>query len=142
MYRQTLAMAVHRHNPDFEVMIANPASMDGEAERFAPHVLVRDDDGIEVGSPDGVVCWVGVNIDDHLKVRISVEGKVSEVHEASLDEVLSALDEVAKLLSEDDTRQGREGDSTTPRLRRNAANLSRSFVLRYFETATPLKRQP
>lgn len=95
MYRQTLAMVVHRHNPDFEVMIANPTSMDGEAERFAPHVLVRDDDGIEVGSPDGVVCWVGVNIDDHLKVRISVEGKV---HEASLHEVLSALDEVAKLL--------------------------------------------
>ena len=97
-------MAVHRHNPDFEVMIANPASMDGEAERFAPHVLVRDDDGIEVGSPDGVVCWVGVNIDDHLKVRISVEGKVSEVHEVSMDELLAVLDEAAKFVSENGIR--------------------------------------
>lgn len=113
MYRQTLAMAIHRHNPDFEVMIADPASLDGEVEHFVPHALVRDDDGIEVGSPDGVVCWVGVIIDDHLKVRISLNGEVSEVHEASLDEVLLALDETAKLLSEDGTRQGREGDVAT-----------------------------
>jgi len=110
MYREILALAIHRHDPDFEVMIADPATMDGEAERFAPHALVRDDDGIEVASPDGVVCWVGVIIDDHLKVRISVNGEISEVHEASLEEVLSALDEAAKLLSEDGIRQGREGD--------------------------------
>ena len=51
MYRESLALAVHRHNPDFEVMIADPASLDEEAERFGPHALVRDD-GIEVGSPD------------------------------------------------------------------------------------------
>ena len=43
MYRESLAMAIHRHNPDFEVMMADPASIDGEAERFGPHVLVRDD---------------------------------------------------------------------------------------------------
>jgi hypothetical protein len=50
MYRESLALAVHRHNPDFEVMIADPASMDGEAERFGPHALIRDDDRIEVAS--------------------------------------------------------------------------------------------
>jgi hypothetical protein len=100
MYRESLALAIHRHNPDFEVMIANPASMDGEAERFGPHALVRDDDGIEVGSPDGVVCWVGIMIDDHLKARISIDGKVSEIHEVSMDELLAALDEAAKFVSE------------------------------------------
>jgi hypothetical protein len=100
MYRESLALAIHRHNPDFEVMISDPVSMDGEAERFGPHALVRDDDGIEVGSPDGVVCWVGIIIDDHLKVRISVDGEVSEIHEVSLDELLAALDKVAQFVSD------------------------------------------
>ena len=53
MYRETLAMAVHRHDPDYEVMMADPASMDGEAERFRPHTLVRDDDGIGWARPTG-----------------------------------------------------------------------------------------
>ena len=100
MYRESLALAIHRHNPDFEVMISDPASMDGEATRFAPHALVRDDDGIDLGSPDGVVCWVGIMIDDHLKARISIDGKVSEIHEVSMDELLAALDEAAKFVSE------------------------------------------
>jgi hypothetical protein len=100
MYRESLALAVHQHNPNFEVMIADPASMDGEAERFAPHALIRDDDGIEVASPDGVMCWVGIIIDNHLHARISLNGKVSEVHDVSLYELLAALDEAAKFVSE------------------------------------------
>jgi hypothetical protein len=100
MYRESLALAVHRHNPEFEVMIADPASMDGEAERFGPHALVRDDDGIEVASTDGVMCWVGIIIDDHLKARISIDGKVSEIHEVGLNELLAVLDEAAKFVSE------------------------------------------
>ena len=72
MRRESLAPAVHRHNPDFEVMTVGPASMDGEAERFGPHTLIRDDDGIEVGLPDGFACSVGI-IDDHHKARISVD---------------------------------------------------------------------
>ncbi|HSL01199.1 MAG TPA: hypothetical protein VK869_12760 [Rubrobacteraceae bacterium] len=104
MYRETLALAVHRHNPDFEVMMADPASMNGEAERFSPHVLVRDDDGVEVASPDGVVCWVGIIIDDHLKARISIDGKVSEIHEVSLYELLTALDEATKFVSHNGIR--------------------------------------
>jgi hypothetical protein len=104
MYRQTLALAIHRHDPDFEVLIADPASLDGEAERFRPHVLVRDDDGIEEGSPDGVVCWVGVIIENHLQARISIDGEVSEVHEVSLEELLATLEETAELVLGKDAR--------------------------------------
>jgi hypothetical protein len=100
MYRESLALAVHRHSPHFQVMIADPASMDGEATRFMPHALVRDDDGMEVGSPEGVVCWIGIIIDDHLKARISIDGEVSEIHEVSLDEMLAALEEAARFVSD------------------------------------------
>ena len=100
MYRESLALAIHQHSPDFEVMIADPASLDGEADRFGPHTLIRDDDGIEIASPEGVVCWVGIIIDDHLKARISVDGRVSEIHEVSLEEVLAVLDGAANYVSE------------------------------------------
>jgi hypothetical protein len=53
-----------------------------------------------VGSPDGVVCWVGIMIDNHLKARISIAGEVTEVHEVSLEEVLAALGEVATFVSD------------------------------------------
>ena len=101
MYRESLALAVHRHNPDFEVMIADPLSMNREATRFGPHALVRDDDGAEIGAPDGVVCWVGITAEDNVKARISIDGRVSEIHEVSMDELLAALDEAAKSVSED-----------------------------------------
>lgn len=104
LYREAIALVIHRQRPDFEVLLASPDSLDGEAERFGPHALVRDDDGIEVGSPDSVVCWVGIIIDDHLEARISVDGKVSEVHEVSMDELLAVLDEAAKFVSENGIR--------------------------------------
>lgn len=104
MYREILAIAIHRHDPNFEVMIADPVSMDGEAERFAPQALVRNDDGIEVASPDSVVCWVGIMTEDHVKARISIDGRVSEIHEVSMDELLAALDEAARFVSEDGIR--------------------------------------
>jgi hypothetical protein len=46
------------------------------------------------------VCWVGIIIDDHLKARLSLDGNVSEIHEVSLDELLVALDEAAKFVSD------------------------------------------
>ena len=85
-------------------MIADPASVDGEAERVGPHALIRDDDGTEIVSSEGVVCWVDLIEDERLKARISVNGEVSEVHEASLEEVLSALDGVAEFVFEDSIR--------------------------------------
>jgi hypothetical protein len=72
------------------------------AERFGPHALIRDDDGIEVASPDGVVCWVSI-VDD-LEARISIDGKVSGIHEVSLYELLAVLDEAARFVSENGIR--------------------------------------
>ncbi len=99
MYRESLALAVQRARPNFEVLIANPQKLDGQVENIAPHVLVRDDDGLRTGSPDGVVSWVGIVIDDHFNARISVNGRISEIHDASLEQFLAALDETQKLIS-------------------------------------------
>jgi len=101
MYREFLALAIQRARPNFEVLVANPENLDGNVESIAPHALVRDDDGLQTWSPDGVVCWVGIVIDNPLNARISVNGRVSEIHDASFEEFLAALDETERLVSAD-----------------------------------------
>ena len=108
MYRESLALSIRQQYPNFEVLIADPAKVDGEVERFVPHALVRDDDGVETWSPNGVVCWVGIIIDNHLNARISVNGRISEIHDVSLDELLAALGEAQALIS------ANEGQETPP----------------------------
>ncbi len=59
MYRESLALSILRHRPNFEVMVASPEDLVGAMEHFAPHALVRDDDGAGTGTPDGVVVGSG-----------------------------------------------------------------------------------
>jgi hypothetical protein len=106
MYRQTLALCIRALRPDFEVLVAEPAKVDGEVERFAPQAVVRDDDGVETYSQDGVVCWVGIIVDDHLHARISVNGRISRIHDVSLQEVIAALEEAEGLISSSEEGQG------------------------------------
>ena len=49
-----------------------------------------------------MVCWVGIIIDNHLNARISVNGRISEIHDVSLDELLAALGEAQALISAND----------------------------------------
>ena len=120
MYRESLALSIRQQYPNFEVLIADPEKLDGEVERLAPHALVRDDDGVETGSPDGVVCWVGIIIDNHLHARISVGGSISEIHDVSLDELLAALGETEALLS------ANNGQESPPQEEKREEELNRS----------------
>ncbi len=106
MYRESLALSIQRARPNFEVLLAEPEKLNGEVESLAPHALVRDDDGVDTWSPDGVVCWVGIIIDDHLNARISVNGKISEIHDVSLEEFVAALDETERLISANNKEKG------------------------------------
>ena len=114
MYRESLALSIQRARPNFEVLLASPEKLNGEVESLAPHALVRDDDGIDTWSPDGVVCWVGIIIDDHLNARISVNGKISEIHDVSLEEFVAALDETERLIS---TNAGKENPPSEETIR-------------------------
>ena len=114
MYRESLALSIQRARPNFEVLLASPEKLNGEVESLAPHALVRDDDGVDTWSPDGVVCWVGIIIDDHLNARISVNGKISEIHDVSLEEFVAALDETERLIS---TNAGKENPPSEETIR-------------------------
>jgi hypothetical protein len=114
MYRESLALSIQRARPNFEVLLAAPEDLNGQVESLAPHALVRDDDGVETSSPNGVVCWVGIIIDNHLNARISVNGRVSEIHDVSLEEFVAALDETERLIS---TNAGKENPPSEETIR-------------------------
>jgi hypothetical protein len=96
MYREAIALSIRSRRPDFEVLIAPPWPLDGRAERFGPHVLVQDAD--EAGLPPalaggGVLCRVRVLVADRVHATIEMDGTVSEVRDACLEDLFGALEE-------------------------------------------------
>jgi hypothetical protein len=101
MYREAIALALQRYRPHSEVMLVPEEVMDGEAKDFAPHVLVRSDsDGaVPEGMPSRVVCLVEVLYTDHMAARISVGGSSYTIEDASMEDLLSLVDEAEALAS-------------------------------------------
>jgi hypothetical protein len=100
MYREAIALSIRSRRPDFEVLIAPPWPLDGRAERFGPHVLVQDAD--EAGLPPalaggGVACRVRVLVADRVHATIEMDGTVSEVRDACLEDLFGALEEAEAL---------------------------------------------
>jgi hypothetical protein len=102
MYRQAIALALQSARPHSEVMLAPEESLDGQVDEFAPHVLVRSDSGQEFpeGQVGSVVCRVEVLYTDDMGVRVSVVGGRSyTIEDASMDDLLSIVDEAEGLIS-------------------------------------------
>jgi len=102
IYREVLALSIHRRRPDFEVLLAPPWPLDGKAELFEPHVLVQDAD--EAGLPpvlaqdeQGVVCRVRMLIADRIDATIELDGTTSEIHDVCLDDLFEVLEEAERL---------------------------------------------
>lgn len=101
MYREALALAVHRDHPDFEVRVAPPTESDEEVLSFRPHLLVHtDNDGLDQMLLSGVPCWVEVLYSDSMDAKIGVKGSVSQVSDISMDDLSRVLNEAEELISE------------------------------------------
>jgi hypothetical protein len=102
MYREAIALALRRSRPDSEVLLAAEESLNGQVHDFAPHVLVRSDSGREVSEEKlgSVLCRVEVLYTDHRGVRVSVAGGRSyTIEDASMDDLISLVDEAEGLIS-------------------------------------------
>jgi hypothetical protein len=96
MYRQVIALFVHRHRPGHEVRMASPGATAKEIERFRPHLLVRNDnDGLGQKALESVRFWVEVLYSDGMDARVSADGKVSEAADISMEDLLRVVDEAA-----------------------------------------------
>jgi hypothetical protein len=102
MYREAIALALRRSRPYSKVLLAPEVSLNGQVYDFAPHVIVRSDFGPEVpeGQRGSVVCRVEVLYTDHMGVRVSVVGGRSyTIDDASMDDLISVVDEAEGLIS-------------------------------------------
>jgi len=103
MYREVLALSIHRRRPDLEVLLAPPWSLDGKAERFGPHVLVQglDESGLPPALPDGVLCRIQLLDTGRLDATIELDGTASEVHDVCLEDLFEVLEETESLSHRD-----------------------------------------
>jgi hypothetical protein len=107
MYGEVLALFIHHRRPDFEVLLAPPESLDGQAERFGSHVLVQDadEDGLLLGLPDGVLCRIQLLDTGRMDATIELDGTASEVQDVSLEDLFEVLEEVEGLSKGDGARR-------------------------------------
>jgi hypothetical protein len=101
MYREAIALAVHRNRPEVEVMLVPEEDLDVQVENFAPHVLVRNDsDGVAPEELLGsVVCFMEVLYTDGMAARVSVGGSSSTIEDATMEDLLSLVDKAEVLAS-------------------------------------------
>ena len=100
MYREALAVALRRHRPDDEVMLADPAALDGALSNLRPGLLIHNDnDGLPPEVLEGVA-RVEVLYSDSMDTRIVVDGRVREKADMSVEELFRVVDEVEGLISE------------------------------------------
>jgi hypothetical protein len=100
MYREVLALSIHRRRPDFEVLLAPPWLLDRRAERFEPHVLVQDADeaGLSPALEGGVVCRVLVlKKPEHIDATIELDGTATAVQDICLEDLFEVLEGAERL---------------------------------------------
>jgi hypothetical protein len=83
LYREVLALSIHRRRPDFEVLLAPPWPLDGRA------------------LAEGVLCRIRILLADRVDAKIELDGTASEVHDVCLEDLFEVLEE-AEMLSQGD----------------------------------------
>ena len=101
MYREAIALAVHRNRPEAEVMLVPDGILDGQVEDFAPHVLVRNDSDemVPEGLLGSVVCRMEVLYTDGMAARVSAGDRSYRIEDATMEDLLALVDEAEGLAS-------------------------------------------
>ena len=102
MYREALALVVHRHRPHIEVRLTPPENALEEVRNFAPHLLVRNDnDGLDPDVLADVPFWVEVIYTDSIDARINLDGSIEEVSDMTMDGLLAVVEKAEQMILRD-----------------------------------------
>ena len=109
MYREAVALSVQRNRPGLvDVRLAPPEAAESELASFRPHLLVHNEasadarDGavpVPETALEAVPYRLEVLYSDGMDARISADGRISELRDASTDDLLETVD-AAGLLAE------------------------------------------
>jgi hypothetical protein len=96
MYREAIAGYLLQQRPGYEVRSAAPADAEEEVILFAPHLLVHDDTaGVDPRVLEGIQSLVEMLYSDSMGARVSVDGRVEENPDISMDVLLRVADDAA-----------------------------------------------
>jgi hypothetical protein len=106
-----VALSVQRNRPGLvEVRLAPPEAMEAEIASFRPHLLIHDDTrgdprrgfaSIPEAALETVPHRLEVLYSDSMDVRISADGRLTEVRDASTDDLLGAVDAASSLADQE-----------------------------------------
>ena len=98
MYREAIALSLHRNRPHFEVRLAPPEGAEEQVRAFEPHLLVHNDtDGLDPEVLRGVPFWVEMCYSDSMDAKIGVDGRVEQSRDISTERLLEVADEAAAM---------------------------------------------
>ena len=101
MYREAIALSLLQHRPGYEVRIVAPGDLEEEVRVFVPRLLVQNDiDWLEARALMQVPCWIEVLYSDSMDAKISVDGRIEETHDISMEVLLRVADEAAAGMQE------------------------------------------
>ena len=115
MYREAIALSIHRNRPGLDVRSAPPEEAGRELAAFLPHLLVHNDDApIPEPALAGVPFRVEVLYTDSMCARTHVGGRAEEVGDMGVGGLLGLVDEAAGLTeTEPLSVDGRGADLTS-----------------------------
>ena len=106
MYRQAVALSIQRNRPGLvDVRIAPPEAMEEQLASFRPHLLVHND-AASADSGSGVLPEAALQVVPHrievlysdgMDARLSADGHISEIRDASTEDLLKAVDAASSL---------------------------------------------
>ena len=103
MYREVIALSLHRNRPHAEVLLCPPEILVGEVKRFKPHLVVLDDnDGAAPDGLSGVPYRVEILLGASMDARISVDGQAREVKDICTEDLLAVVDEAEKMIPKEE----------------------------------------
>jgi hypothetical protein len=103
MYRQAVALSIQRGRPGLvKVRLAPPEAAEAELASFRPHLLVHDDARrglapIPEAALEAVPHRVEVLYSDGMDALLSADGRLTELRDASTEDLLKAVDGAAGL---------------------------------------------
>ena len=109
MYRQAVALSIQRNRPGLvDVRLAPPEAAEAELASFRPHLLVHNDArGELVPIPEAALEAVPYRLEvlysDSMDVRLSADGRLTEVRDASTEDLLGAVDGAASLADREES---------------------------------------
>ncbi len=97
VYREVLALSLHQHRPDDEVLISPPEALDKEMERFRPHLVVYNE-GAAPRATASILGRVEILFRKGLDARISVGGRDTEAKDIHTQDLLTLVYRTERLI--------------------------------------------